>query len=244
MLHEYEKTQNFNKITQILHSTRYNNLAKLVRQLSQEKSNINVVDIGCGTAKSYELLKKLGINFDYLGVELREDFVKLANTRYGDNNNFKIICDSIENHLNIFDSADLIIGLESFEHIPEWLVVRVIENICSNSFSYLYITVPNEIGPAVFIKNVGSFLMGYSRYKEYRWSETLSATFYKLDKVERHSDGHKGFDWRWLAQTLRQNCKILRITKSPLDVVPAFISPSIGFICQYKPNQLLQSRKG
>ena len=44
--------------------------------------------------------------------------------------------------------------------------------------------------------------------------------------------GHKGFDWRWLAQTLRQNTTIVKMkTSSPANFIPKFISPSIGFIC-------------
>ena len=73
--------------------------------------------------------------------------------------------------------------------------------------------------------------MGYRRYKEYSWAETFAASVYNLDKVERHGTGHKGFDWRWLAQTIRQNCKITQVTTSPLQGIPSCISPSIGFIC-------------
>ena len=43
--------------------------------------------------------------------------------------------------------------------------------------------------------------------------------------------GHKGFDWRWFAQTLRQNVTIVKKISSPVDLIPKFISPSIGFIC-------------
>lgn len=79
--------------------------------------------------------------------------------------------------------------------------------------------------------------MGYPRYKEYSWAETFSASLYNLDKVERHGTDHKGFDWRWLAHTLRQNCKIKKITTSPLQIIPRFLSPSIGFICENDKDQ-------
>jgi len=231
MMHEYEKIQKFNLITKILHSTRYRNLETLIKRLSNHNQNIRVVDVGCGPAKAYEVIKRLGVRFDYVGIELREDFSEIANARYGQFENFEIICDSIENAFHAFDAADLIIGLESFEHIPEPLVVRTVEAIGRSNFKQLYITVPNEVGPAIFIKNVGSFLMGYKRYKEYSWAETFAASVYNLDKVERHGTGHKGFDWRWLAQTIRQNCKITQVTTSPLQGIPRCISPSIGFIC-------------
>ena len=61
--------------------------------------------------------------------------------------------------------------------------------------------------------------------------ETLAASIYELDQVKRHGTKHIGFDWRWLAQTLRQNVKIVRKTTSPLKIIPKFVSPSIGFVC-------------
>ena len=232
MIHEYEKTQNYNVITKILHSTRYRNLERLVKQYSQSNKRLSIVDIGCGPAKTYDMLKRLSVNFQYTGIEIRQDFSELARTRYDQFDNFEIICDSIENAFHVFDNADIIIGLESFEHIPEPIVVRTVEAIGKSDFKLLYITVPNEVGPAIFIKNVGSFLMGYRRFKEYRWAETFAASVYDLDKVDRHETGQKGFDWRWLAHTIRQNCKISKITTSPLQIIPCCISPSIGFICK------------
>ena len=231
-LHTYEKTQNLNFITTLLHSTRYRNLQKIVKEVSTEKNGpIRIVDIGCGPAGSFEKILDLGVEFEYLGIELLEDFCDLARERYGSYKFFNITCDSIENQFDNFINADLIIGLESFEHIPEGVVVRTIEAIGKSNFSYFYLTVPNEVGIAILLKNVGSWLMGYPRYKEYKWSETLAASIYELDYVERHSTRHKGFDWRWLAQTLRQNVKVIRKTTSPVSIVPKFLSPSIGFVC-------------
>ena len=231
--HAYEINQNFNFITRLLHRTRYRNLEKVISLASKNlKKNLKIVDIGCGTAKAYEVISKLSFEFSYVGVELPGEFCEIAYARYGHCENFKLIPSSVENNLDVFSEADVIIGLESFEHIPAWLVVRVIEAISRSNFKYLYITVPNEVGPAILLKNFGAALMNYQRYKEYSWSETISLSLYRLDNVPRHSCGHKGFDWRWLAQTLRLNVKIIKMTKSPFGLIPKFISPSIGFICQ------------
>jgi len=228
----YDEMQNFNFITSFLHRTRFRNLEKLIIRASiEKKGKLKIVDVGCGHAKAYKIIKEQGIDFDYVGVELTKKFYDVAHDRFSQFENFNIIFDSIENQFEKFIDADVIIGLESFEHIPEPLVVRTIEAISKASFMYLYITVPNEVGPAILIKNIGSALMGYERYKEYEWRETFFASIYDLDRVERHGTGHKGFDWRWLAQTLRQNTTILKKTSSPANFIPKFISPSIGFIC-------------
>ena len=238
MKHNYENTQDFNFITRTLHATRYKKLVALIKKISPSHKTLRVVDVGCGPAKAYEVISGLGIEFTYFGVELRKDFSDIAKARYGENRNFKVVCDSIENVYEVFDSADLIIGLETFEHIPDSLVVKTIEAISKSNFSYLYITVPNEVGPAILVKNLGSFLMGYVRHAEYSWRETIWAATYKLDNVERHGVNHKGFDWRWLAHTLRQNCRIQETTTSPISIIPKFISPSIGFVC-YKDVSIL-----
>ncbi len=230
MKHEYEKIQNFNFITSYLHNTRYKNLLDLFKTIKKEDNDeIKVIDIGCGPGKSYELLNA-NFKINYYGIERRKDFCDLAIERYGNFQNFKIVCDSVENQFSKFTDADIIIGLETFEHIPESLVVRVIEAIAKSNVPLLYCTVPNEVGPAILIKNIGSFIMGYSRHKEYSWRETISSSIYDLDNVGLHGVGHKGFDWRWLAQTIRHNLKIESITTSPFNFIPRSLSPSIGFI--------------
>lgn len=232
---KYEKTLNFNPITRLLHSIRYKNLIAVVKSPELRSGPIKIVDIGCGTAKSYEVIASVRSDFKFVGVEPSVEFCKAANDRYSSNGNFEIINGYIQDNWDLLKSADVILGLESFEHIPESLVVRLCENIGECQFKVLYVTVPNEVGPAILIKNVGSWLMGYVRHKEYSWSETMHAGLYNLDRVKIHGTGHIGFDWRWLAATLRQNVIIEKYTRSPSRFVPRFASPSIGFIC--KPRQ-------
>jgi hypothetical protein len=120
------------------------------------------------------------------------------------------------------------------EHIPGHIVVRLIEHIAIANPKYFVCSVPNEVGPIVWIKNVGSLLMGHIRHKEYKWNETLYAGLYQLDKIETHSGGHKGFDWRWLAETIRQNRKITKTLCSPFSWLPKMFAMSIIFICHRK----------
>lgn len=230
--HEYERIQDFNVVTRMLHKVRYKNLEKVFSEIRQESnSTIHVLDIGCGACKAYEYLSP-NFSINYTGIELNKDLAEIARSRYDSNKNFSIICNDVQDSFSIFKNFNVIIGLESFEHIPHSVVVRVVEAIGKSNFEYLYISVPNEIGPALAIKNIGSFLMGYERWKEYSWKETFFASIYNLDKVGVHTTRHKGFDWRWLAQTLRQNCKIERVHTSPFDFVPRFLSPSIHFVCK------------
>ena len=67
-MNEYEKTQNFNLITKSLHLTRYRNLEKIIVKISKEIPKLKVVDVGCGVAKTYEVISALGISFNYVGI--------------------------------------------------------------------------------------------------------------------------------------------------------------------------------
>jgi SAM-dependent methyltransferase len=236
MKHEYEKMQNLNLITKSLHSTRYSNLEELIKLSAQKNKKLKIVDVGCGKAKSYEIIKSLDVNFHYLGIEIREDLSEIAKELYGIFENFEIVCDNIENVFYTFDAADVIIGLECFDHISDYLVLRTVEATGKCNFKRLYLTLPNEEAPAIFIKNVETFLIGYRRYKDFSWAGTLIAPIYNFDKVERHRTGQNGFDWRWLAHTLLQNCKIKKIIMSPLQIILQFLPPSIVFICENDKN--------
>jgi len=227
----YEKNQNFNPLVSWLHSIRYKYLIELFDKQQSENPNkqIKVVDIGCAHAKTFGLLNKR-YNISYVGIELDGPFAEEAKSRYKKHSNFRLINDSIENHFEELQNVDFIVALETLEHIPEHIVVRLVEHIAIANPKYFVCSVPNEVGPIVWIKNVGSLLMGYMRHKEYKWSETFFAGLYQLDKVETHGTGHKGFDWRWLAQTIRHNRNITKILSSPFRWLPKTFSVSIIFI--------------
>jgi len=229
----YNKYQEYNIINKCLHSVRYSNLKKLAKLLVKLKGGkkLKVLDLGSGSSRAYQILKECDLLESYEGVEIDENFVSFSIEKYGKNKDFKILNESAEKSIGKFSNYDLIIAFESFEHMPALMVHRIVESIGQSDCYCLYATVPNEIGPAVAIKNLGSWLIGYVRYKEYNLKETLNATCYNLDKVGRHQLGHKGFDWRWLAQVLRLNMVIMKRTKSPANLVPTLFSPSIGFIC-------------
>jgi hypothetical protein len=128
--------------------------------------------------------------------------------------------------------ADVLVALETLEHIPEHDVVRIIEAAAAMRPTLFVCSVPVEIGPAIWLKNVGSLVMGYTRHKEYLWRETFWAGLYQLDKMPPHSTGHKGFDWRWLAQTIRHNMKVTEIRKLPARMLPAAVAFSVLLVAE------------
>lgn len=195
----------------------------------QPEKRLKIVDIGCAHAKSFELLNNK-FDITYVGIELDSNFSADAQKRYGEMHNFRVINDSITNHYNELNESDVIMAMETLEHIPEHSVVRIIENIAMARPKVFICSVPNKVGPIVFIKNIGSLMMGYVRHKEYTWKETFFASFYNLNKI-KHTKDHKGFDWRWLAHTIRHNMTIHEQFSSPFRYLPKMFSTSIIFIC-------------
>lgn len=228
----YENNQNFNLINRYLHSFRFKWICNVIENIKKDNKNkkIVIVDIGCGTCKLFETLQNQNLIFEYIGVEPLDEFVEIAQKRYGKYKNFSILHSFIEESMDLLpEKIDLVTAMETFEHIPEYLVPSILKSISEKNPKLIAISVPVEIGPSIFIKNLGSKLMGYCRYKEYTWKETFLASIYLLDKIPSHTTGHKGFDWRWLKHNIRQYFHIKKINKSPFNFIPSAFAPSICF---------------
>lgn len=230
---QYERDQRFNFLVSWLHSFRYKNILTLFRSVARktEGKSIKVVEIGCAHAKLFSILNER-FDIDYTGIEVNSLYVETAQSRYGNNPNFRVIHESAANAISHMKGADILVALETFEHIPEHEVVRIIEAIATAQPNLFVCSVPVEIGPAIWLKNVGSLISGYMRHTEYRWAETFWAGLYQLDKLPPHGTSHKGFDWRWLTQTIRHNMKILETRKFPFGFLPAAFAFSVFMVAE------------
>jgi hypothetical protein len=242
-LHEetqYERNQRYNPLVAWPHTFRYKHIISVFSDLSICKSGaqIKVIEIGCAHAKLFSILNAR-FDIDYTGIEVDEKSVNVARLRYAGNNNFRVLNNSAEHALSELQNADIVVALETLEHIPEHVVVRIVEAVALSKPKLFVCSVPVEIGPAVWLKNVGSLLTGYIRHKEYEWRETLWAGLYQLDRLPPHGTGHKGFDWRWLAQTVRQNMKIVQIRRFPISFLPAALAFTVFFVA--KPRDSAQA---
>jgi SAM-dependent methyltransferase len=224
----YEERQRFNRVVAWLHSFRYRQIVALFDRMAREAQGqqIKVVEIGCAHGTLFATLNER-FHIAYTGIENDASLAEVAKRRYGHQPNFRMIQDSVQNALDYLQNADVLVALETLEHIPEHEVVWITEAVAAAQPKLFVCSVPVEIGPAIWLKNVGSFVTGYMRHKEYRWSETWWAGLYQLDKLPPHGTGHKGFDWRWLAQTIRHNMKITKISKLPFGFLPAALAFSV-----------------
>jgi len=59
---------------------RYHMLADIAQ--ARDLNNATVLDYGCGTGDFYKFLKRRGINVKYTGVDINENFIRLAKDKY------------------------------------------------------------------------------------------------------------------------------------------------------------------
>lgn len=229
-LEQYEQNQEFNSLTSWLHSHRYKNILAVFDELAESIADrpIRIVEIGCGYAKLFSILNERYL-IEYTGIDLAEDRIRVANERYDSLANFSAIEDSADVRLKGIADADIVVALETLEHIPEHIVVRIVEEVARIRPRVFVCSVPVEVGPIIWVKNLGSRLMGYRR-TNYTWMETFWAGLYRLDKLPPHDTSHKGFDWRWLAQTIRHNMNIQEMRKFPFGFLPAALSTNVFFV--------------
>lgn len=240
----YESNQSFNGLVSWLHSQRYRHVIDAVRGMKPVDRPLQVLDLGCGFGKLYDVLRH-SFRIEYTGVDPQAGYLDAARQRYGRNPNFRCFCTSAADP-GIFDRRyDVVTALETMEHIEGPTVVRIIERIAQSRPRRFVCSVPIEVGPSVLVKNFGSLLMGYSRHKTYTWPQTIAAGFYQLDRLPRHTTSHLAFDWRWLAQTIRDHFRILETRFFPFRHFPAWASTTAFFIATPRsdPRKKARSRK-
>ncbi|MGF6227786.1 SAM-dependent methyltransferase [Inquilinus ginsengisoli] len=231
---QYERNQNFNKITTFIHSGRYASLLRLAGELSatMKGRSVRALDIGCGPGTAVGPLLS-AYDVDYTGIDLSAEYLDAARRNHGHRPNCKFVqADAADPSHYQPDSADIVFALETLEHIPEGAVVRIIENVCRIVRPKLFVvTVPVEVGPAVWIKNGGSALMGYNRGSG-TLRETFWAGLYQMDRIPTHTVWHIGFDWRWLAQTIRHNAPIREVSSLPFSWLPRWLAPNMLMVAE------------
>lgn len=227
---EWEKFQKKNLLTKYLHNVKYIHLKKKLEKLKLKK--INILDLGCGFADIFKILNS-SYDIQYTGIENNKEIFLETHQRYSNSNNFNILNQSVSkiDGLNK-EQFDIIIMFDVLEHINLSSRIKLFEDIDKFKFYKLYINVPNEVGFAVLIKNLGSFIMKYDRYKEYNLFETYNSFLSKIENFPPHIDQHKGFDWKVLKYMLHYYFQIDDIRTILNNILPNAFSSSIFFECQ------------
>ncbi len=233
----YEQRQVSTPLLKWVHSLRYRHVMRLLKDLPQP---IRVLEIGCDSGRLYDLLKTR-YDVRFTGIDIAKRRVLIARERHRGDPNFTAHIGSAADILPLDGSYDVIVALETFEHMTRSDVVTVLAAIAKMAPRLFICSVPVEIGPAVFFKNLTSALTGYSRHHDYRWSDTLWAAVYRLDKVPPHNRRHIGFDWRWLASSVHTVLPAMTRRNLPFRFLPAALSNSVLLVAE---RQAPETKKG
>jgi SAM-dependent methyltransferase len=236
---QHEQNEQLNPVNRWLHSRRY----ELVRnwlQMHYGHKTVRILEIGVGYGRLFDELNPQ-LQIDYTGIELIEDLYKEAKQRHTGQANCRFILGSVldsDVQKQLDASYDVIIALETCEHIPARNLPLVFDLLRNKLHcAYFISSVPIEIGPTIFLKNAGSWLLHYGRFREYSARETLNAALSRIDKLPPHSADHayprhKGFDWRSYRYLLHQDFVINQTLHLPLGWLPACLSTNVMFIAQ------------
>ncbi len=213
-MNAYAQAQNFNPLVSWLHRQRYRMLARV------DVTHYHILDIGCGVGTCFDVLKDRTVL--YRGVDINKDFIRIALAQHPRRRGFNAIAIDIKDFI-WFEVFDLIICLETLEHLQPHIAHDVIQNAsyCCNTF---ICSVPNELGLMILIKNLGSALMGYSRHKEYSLRDTLRAAAYR---PLPWSGGHKGFDYRVIIHECQRHFKSVEVKSLPFSWLPRWLATNV-----------------
>ncbi len=220
-MNAYAKAQNFNPLVSWLHRRRYRMLAKT------KVAHYRVLDIGCGVGTCFDVLTGIDL---YHGVDINSVYINIALVRHRNRRHFIASAIDIEDYSWSW-IPDLVICLETLEHLRPNVARQLIANISYYSPAFIC-SVPNELGPMILIKNLGSALMGYSRHKEYSLLDTLRAAAYR---PLPWSGGHKGFDYRTVVRECQRHFKHVEVKSLPFPWLPRWLATNVFITATKEP---------
>lgn len=192
---------------------------------------LSIFEFGCNDSKSllflpYLPLKYLGLDADWEGG------LNIAKKKYKAIEDYKFLkTKNIKDFPILKSKFDLVICLETLEHLPPHDLERYLLNLSSLMKGYFIITVRNEIGFIFLIKYLFKILFNLDP-DNYSTLEIYYQFIGKVEEVKRTN--HKGFSWLELVKILEMHFEIVKIEGIPFSYLPKFLNFGIGIILKNK----------
>ena len=189
----------------------------------------NILELGCGDGKTLDFIPKNV--FNYCGLDANwNNSLDSAKKKYEGMKNIKF--DEVKNIKDItLDSDeffDLIISMETLEHIHPKHVCNYLQKLSQHSKGYFLITVPNEKGIFFLLKRLAKFK---SDSYQYTFTELINIVLGKTNKVNRSQ--HKGFDYDHMIYDIKKFFRIEKVEGAPFGkFLPLFLCFNICIIAR------------
>lgn len=217
-----------------LHTARFIWLRDTVRRLKMNPRA--VMEIGCFDGRAVEFLPQIPAR--YIGFDAGwEDALQLAARRWASQPHleFRECLKADQMNLN-GEKFDLVLALETLEHIPPQDLEPYLENVAASlkPGGAFLVSVPNEIGPVFAAKHMLKVAF-IGNYETYSVREFIFATLGMVEKVQRRE--HKGFSYRRLIKTLERHFTVESTRGIPLGFLPPYLNFGVGIVCRPKAGQ-------
>lgn len=125
---------------------------ELSKYISNKKLNPSILDLGCGNAQLYPILKQNNPGLNYVGVDIADSLIEVANSVVGDNGLIikEDIFSYIEKEKGFYDFIVLSHMVECSES-PDFLISKSLEK-CEN-LAILWFDYPKYEYDSVFINH-------------------------------------------------------------------------------------------
>jgi SAM-dependent methyltransferase len=202
-------------LTRWAHHARRDAVLKLIGDQVFESA----ADVGCADGWLLRDLYDHGVIKGGVGIDNEPEMLEAGRTRSTAQPELFFTTPEDENLSQ--GSFDLVCCLETLEHVEDVdAVVRQIAGLV-RSGGIVVVSVPIEVGPALFVKQTGRWwanrLTDYG-YERYSWQELQQAGLRwdasKLTRTNIYS--HKGFDYREVRAMLSGRFELVRSVYSPL----------------------------
>lgn len=229
MKNSYNQRLFDNPLRKIIHLARFYWLRKVCKKFSP--NYINVLELGCHDARSliflpHPPLKYLGLDADWEGG------LKRAKKIYDDIEQYDFIKIKKLKDLNkVKESFDIVICLETLEHLPHDELNEYLLKLSFLMKNYLFISVPNEIGIIFLLKFF--FKKCFKMQPDnYSFMEIINQFIGRVKKVNRNN--HKGFSWLELIKILKKYFHIISLEGIPFTYLPKSLNFGIGIVLKKK----------
>ncbi len=205
-----------------------------------------LLDYGCGVG-TFLAMACDGPNApaESVGAEISDALVNDCHTRLGGQTGLSFVTVADLARPGSEGQFDALFCMEVLEHVVDREPIFALWDRLLSPGGEIVVSVPNETGPALAIKQPARRLArwcGLSDYPgsaPYTWREYARALFagrrqHITRPVHRGADGsashcHKGFNWRALGDELVQRWELVRIYRSPVPFLPVDFNSQIWF---------------